>query len=222
MYESEIAKTNYKNRGGICLLALNIELINGTLTGKYRPITNTTNCLAGTVKLNFSETITDKEENNRNEEKKARISADVIGQEPELKAASPDKRTITVLDKKHSIPEAFSTRNFLLVKELIIDADKAEIAIYDNGVIDGDSITLADNGTLIFKKAGLSTNALRYTFDNTQTETHEIAFYADNLGGIPPNTGLMVVIANRKRWEINFSSDLSNTAFVKIILNKKH
>ena len=39
-----------------------------------------------------------------------------------------------------------------------------------------------------------------------QNPHHELVMLVDNLGSIPPNTSLMIVTANNKRYEIFMSS----------------
>lgn len=118
-------------------------------------------------------------------------------------------------------PPPQKPRELTLIKEILIDADSASIQLYDNGVVDGDMITLTDNDAVVFSNAALSTKPLQYGISNKITSTHAISFIAENLGSIPPNTGLMVITANRQRWEINFSSDFAKTSYVKITLKKK-
>lgn len=48
---------------------------------------------------------------------------------------------------------------------------------------------------------------------------HELVMVAENLGSIPPNTSLMVVTANNKRYEIFISSSEQKNA--KIIIDLK-
>jgi hypothetical protein len=53
IYESEIIRTNYKNKAVICLLGFDLTLNNKILTGTFRPITNEATCLPGTAALQF-------------------------------------------------------------------------------------------------------------------------------------------------------------------------
>ncbi len=228
LYEAEIAKTNYKNKAVLCLLALNVSMSNGIITGKFRPITNSANCLPGSVKLLFSEPIAEKDKkegvvDQESVKRVERLSGETVTgstAKANYEGISQPKNII-LAQRETDLPVFYNSRSLALIREIHIEADEAEIDVYDNGIVDGDSITLIDNHVPVFQKAGLSTKALKYSINNKQTEVHSIAFFADNLGSIAPNTGLMVITANRKRWEINFSSDFSNTSFVKIILNKK-
>lgn len=186
--ETAITRTNYRNRDVICLLGMDVSVKNEKLTGAFYPVTNKGNCLAGTALLSFD--------------------------------MPPDKLpTVSISSKKETQKEVVQPqRQLSLIREVIVDAPEAELQVFDNGIVDGDAITLTDNGHPVFTNALLSTTALKYHIDNKETRSHDIGFVADNLGSIPPNTGLLVITANRQRWEINFSSDLSKTAYVRIVL----
>jgi hypothetical protein len=38
--------------------------------------------------------------------------------------------------------------------------------------------------------------------------------YAENLGSIPPNTGLLIIMDGEKRYEVRFSADLKTNAAI--------
>jgi hypothetical protein len=50
-------------------------------------------------------------------------------------------------------------------------------------------------------------------------DTINVIMYAENLGSIPPNTGLLVIREGEKIYEIRFSGDLNKNS--KIILVRK-
>jgi hypothetical protein len=93
------------------------------------------------------------------------------------------------------------------------------IKIYDNGVIDGDVISLIINGTIIFDKVKLTASPLTYALKSSNNSQFQIECYADNLGEIPPNTGLITISSATKTSEILFSSDLKKSAAIKVVLN---
>lgn len=188
LQETEVISTNYKSTARLCLLAIDVTLSDRSFTGTFRPISNEAKCLPGKVGLTY--------------------------QAP----ADTTKTNVAVANQKKAPQAVYPDRTLSLIKEIRIDADEVELRIFDNGVVDGDLITLTDNGQAIFSSALLSTTPLKHLLTNKTTAIHEIGFVADNLGSIPPNTGLLVITANRQRWEINFSSDLTKTSYVRIIL----
>jgi hypothetical protein len=100
------------------------------------------------------------------------------------------------------------------------ESDSLVLTLYDNGDVDGDTVTVLMNGGIIFSKAGLTTKANTKTVYITPTmDSVSLVMYAESLGEIPPNTGLLIVNDGDKRYEIRFSADLKTNA--AIVLRRK-
>ncbi len=136
-----------------------------------------------------------------------------IKKNPPTTVKSTSKQIPTV------IPKAIATRENALVRK--IETDEAELAIelYDNGDIDGDTVTIYHNNQLIVNHAGLSSKpiSIKIKVDKANPH-HELIMVADNLGSIPPNTSLMIITANKKRYEVYISSSEQKNAKVVIDL----
>jgi|GEM_PF-1568997 hypothetical protein len=104
-----------------------------------------------------------------------------------------------------------STRKTTVIQSIYFKSDSLMLTLYDNGEVDGDTVSILAGNQLIFAKQGLSekpvTKAL-YTKDITDSLV--LTLYAENLGSIPPNTGLVIIYDGTKRYEVFFSADLSN------------
>jgi archaellum component FlaG (FlaF/FlaG flagellin family) len=88
--------------------------------------------------------------------------------------------------------------------------------------VDGDTVTVIMNGNIIFSKQGLSTKANSKTIQiPSSLDSVNLVMYAESLGEIPPNTGLLVVLDGEKRYEIRFSADLKSNAAI-IFRRKKN
>jgi hypothetical protein len=99
-------------------------------------------------------------------------------------------------------------------------SDSLVISLYDNGEVDGDTVSVLMNGNVIMPMVGLSTNAVRKTiYTKDITDSIQIVMYAENLGSLPPNTGLLIVYDGKERYEIRFSGDLKKNA--AIVFKKK-
>ncbi|CAN5724423.1 hypothetical protein BH11BAC4_BH11BAC4_23150 [soil metagenome] len=94
------------------------------------------------------------------------------------------------------------------------------IELYDNGQIDGDTVSIYHNNELVISHAGLSEKAISFKIKvDADHPHHELIMVADNLGSIPPNTSLMVITANKKRYEIFISSSEQKNA--KLVIDLK-
>lgn len=105
-------------------------------------------------------------------------------------------------------------------RSFYFESDSLVLTLYDNGEVDGDTVTVLMNGGVIFSKQGLTTKANAKTIYISNTlDSVNLVMYAENLGEIPPNTGLLVVTDGEKRYDVRFSADLNTNA--AIILRRK-
>ncbi|MCB0775513.1 MAG: hypothetical protein KDB99_04225, partial [Chitinophagaceae bacterium] len=98
-------------------------------------------------------------------------------------------------------------------QEVQFSGDSLQIALYDNGVVDGDTVSIYMNGEVIMSKQGLKASAIKKTIYLTpgKDDAFTLVLYAENLGQYPPNTGLLVVKDGDKVYNLRFSSDFSKS-----------
>ena len=114
------------------------------------------------------------------------------------------------------------SRTIETVRQVFIKNDSLRLTLYDNGEIDGDTVSVLLNGHVIWPLQGLTANGNSKTIYLTPEmgDSLELIMYAENLGSIPPNTGLLVVHDGEDAYEIRFSGDLEKNA--AIILRRKN
>ena len=120
------------------------------------------------------------------------------------------------------IEDQFKQRENVIVQEIEVDSDSLQVDFYDNGEIDGDSISIFYNNQLVAFNRILSTRAVHFnlTLDSNKT-VNEFTMFADNLGSIPPNTALMLVDDGKKRYELRIASSLEKNATIRVKRRKK-
>jgi hypothetical protein len=120
------------------------------------------------------------------------------------------------------VTNQFKEREKEVTQEIVVDADSLIIDFYDNGEVDGDSISVFYNDKLLASTQKLSAKAieLKIGLDSTK-EFNEVSMFADNLGSIPPNTALMLIYDGKQRYEIRLTSTLQKNAAVRIRRKKK-
>ena len=103
------------------------------------------------------------------------------------------------------------------VSTLSVNVRKIELKLYDNGIVDNDTVSVFYNGRLIKSKQGLTENPILINIElEEDTNTHEITMFAENLGTFAPNTALIVVTAGKKRFELHSSANLNENAVLYI------
>ena len=131
-----------------------------------------------------------------------------------------------VTDKKPTVeklvPEKLAARNNALLNTLYVVGNTVKVELYDNGEIDGDSVSLYFNNQLLASKQRLTDKPLRFTLDITDTsKVYEVLMFAENLGTIPPNTALMVVTDGVNRYEVRITSDLKKSGTIRFTRKEK-
>ncbi len=161
------------------------------------------------------------------------ISIALVKKPQELKTKKADTKPpsdITVNNKKivaeplRSIdtkPAAnVEERKTVLQETVYFHSDSLQISLYDNGEVDGDTVTVLVNGELFLTKQRLGIAAVTKSLPiDPSVQEIQLLMYAENLGAIAPNTGLMVVKDGKDIYEIRFSGDLQKNA--AIILKRK-
>ena len=135
---------------------------------------------------------------------------------PEPKPAtskSSDKKNITIISP--GAAALVSERIPVFADPLIFKSDSLQLALYDNGEIDGDTVSILLNGEIILANQGLKASAIRKTIYLTPIlDSLVLVLYAENLGKYPPNTGLLVVRDGEDVYNVRFSADLQKNAAI--------
>ena len=120
-------------------------------------------------------------------------------------------------------PPAQEVRNRKIVntQEVFFKSDSLILTLYDNGYVDGDIVTVLLNGEIFMPNVALSTKPVRKTIyiDKGTPDSLQLVMFAENLGSIPPNTGILVVNDGNDVYEVRFSADLQTNS--AILLRRK-
>ena len=112
----------------------------------------------------------------------------------------------------------YEKRSNTVIKTIEVENDMVKVDLYDNGEIDGDSISLFLNGKLLMSRKKLTAQPITLNLSREELqESNDLVMYAENLGTIPPNTALMVVTDGKKRYEVRITSDLQKSGTIKFI-----
>lgn len=117
------------------------------------------------------------------------------------------------VDTTKSIEKEMVERKSEVLQVIKTNAPKLNIKMYDNGTIDGDTVTVFHNGKMLATHQVLSEKAFEINIDiNKDNPRHEIILFAENLGSIPPNTALLIIETGGKRYELRAAADLNKNA----------
>lgn len=109
------------------------------------------------------------------------------------------------------------------VPEVAVDTGTIRLDFYDNGEIDGDSITvLVNNKVLLSHQRLTATPITSYIRIDLQNTFQEIEMVAENLGSIPPNTAMLIITAGEKRYRLFLTSTEQKSAKVRFVYEKQN
>ncbi|MES2430855.1 MAG: hypothetical protein V4556_07945 [Bacteroidota bacterium] len=141
---------------------------------------------------------------------------------PEIKEV-PKTNPVKVKDPEIDFSKDFEKRDNNVLKTIEIDNPTFKVELYDNGDIDGDSVSLFYNSKLLFSHKKLSTKPITLNLsidDDNDDKINELIMYAENLGEIPPNTALMIVTDGNNRYEVRITSDLQKSGVIRFVRKK--
>jgi hypothetical protein len=111
----------------------------------------------------------------------------------------------------------FEKRKIAVNNEIVVKSDSLRITFYDNGDVDGDTISVFYNKVPILQKQNLSVQGINlYLKLDSSSNIHDISMFAENLGRIPPNTALMIIHDGINRYEVFLTSTFETNGTVRI------
>jgi hypothetical protein len=135
---------------------------------------------------------------------------------------TPTSRIKESIAEPSKLPSIVAERKNENMQDLYFKNDSLVLSLYDNGIVDGDTVSVFVNGESIISKQMLKTVAIKKTiYIPTSTDTVQLILFAENLGTIPPNTGLLIVRDGDDSYQVHFSADLQTNASITLKRRKE-
>ncbi len=132
----------------------------------------------------------------------------------DLKVKEP---SLQQMESLKILAEFNKRKEVVLPQELLVDSDSLRLTFYDNGIVDGDSISVFFNKQPVATHQSLTERGIIfYTVLDSTKPYNEISMFAENLGTIAPNTALMVITDGVNRYEVFLSSSLIQNSTIRI------
>ena len=135
--------------------------------------------------------------------------------------STPKQIENNLLPKKlKQVDPSFEIRKNDVMQTINTENATVKIELYDNGDIDGDSVSVFYNNEILLYHKRLTNQPLKLEIPVKENEQNELVMYADNLGTIPPNTALLIVTDGKKRYEVRITSDLEKSGAIRFVHTK--
>jgi len=127
----------------------------------------------------------------------------------------------TTNSEQQEVDNKYGIRKNTLLKTIEVESHTVKVDLYDNGYVDGDSISLFFNEKLLLTGKRLTEKAISLLLKIDDNDPrNELVMYAENLGSIAPNTALMVVTDGPNRYEVRITSDLEKSGLIRFVKKK--
>jgi hypothetical protein len=109
-----------------------------------------------------------------------------------------------------------------LIEVAKAEKDSIKFSVYDNGEVDGDSISIYVGDQLIISNQKISTKPIVFYLSLSEKDKmQKVKLIAENMGSIPPNTALLIIeTTTKKRYEVNLSSNFEKNASIEFFLTE--
>lgn len=145
----------------------------------------------------------------------------MLVEKEEIKTCATPSRIRSMSENASAMMSKYEKRNATIIRTIEVENSTVKVDIYDNGEIDGDSISVLYDGKLLLTNKRLTGKPICLSLPvQNNGEMQQLVMYAENLGSIPPNTALMVVTDGDKRHEVRITSDLQKSGAINFVQRK--
>ena len=104
---------------------------------------------------------------------------------------------------------------------LVVSHPEIAIALYDNGMVDNDTVSLYFNDQLVLNAQRLTSKAIHLELKLEPQKENTLSLFAHNLGDIAPNTAYLLITCGSKQYPVHLSGSLEKNAVVVFRLLKE-
>ncbi|CAN5895850.1 hypothetical protein BH11BAC4_BH11BAC4_13280 [soil metagenome] len=162
------------------------------------------------------------EERSASENELSKLSPEYRTQNNDNVFYFPDEKRTNALKLRpiDSLQENTLLREAKLLGNVEVNSKQITMAVWDDAVEDGDSISLSINGKWIVQGLAVKKRP-QFIVVTLEPGQNKITFIADNLGSIVPNTSVLEIIDGKKRRSFMIDTNLSQNNLVNIIYDLK-
>lgn len=102
-----------------------------------------------------------------------------------------------------------------------VTATRAQIELFDNGIVDDDTVSLFLNGKILVDQKRLAATALQLQVDLDPVKENVFTLFAHNMGAVPPNSAMLIINLDDHRYQLSLSSTLDKNGVLIIRVKRK-
>ncbi len=129
----------------------------------------------------------------------------------------PEGDGLSAMTRKEA-PKTFMGRDIVESGEIKLAKDEIVLEIWDNLIVDGDTISLQFNGEWLLEYHMVSKTVVKIPIKIDPTKNNLLVLHAHNLGSMPPNTAEVAYTdAAGKRQVLTIKSDFTTSGAIRFV-----
>jgi hypothetical protein len=137
---------------------------------------------------------------------------------PQAVLREPVNPEVSMLEK--NVPEHVRNRAVVKTETIKVDKPTIDVYIYDNHLIDGDTLSIFFNGEWILKNYGVMKERKKITLNLRENTNNYMVLFAENLGSKPPNSAVVYFVDGKQKRYITLNSDLTQCSAINFVYKK--
>jgi len=95
-----------------------------------------------------------------------------------------------------------------------------DVYIYDNHLIDGDTLSIFFNGEWVLRNYGVVKEKKKITLNLLENTNNYMVLFAENLGTKPPNSAVVFFQDGKQKRYITLNSDMTECSAINFVYKK--
>ena len=137
-----------------------------------------------------------------------------------LPAVNPEPENHEVKMLPKNIPQHVRNRKVIKTETIKMHQPTIDVYIYDNHIIDGDTLSIFFNGEWVLKNYGVVREKKKITLKLRENSNNYMVLFAENLGTKPPNSAVVFFVEGKQKRYITLNSDLTQCSAINFMYKK--
>ncbi len=137
---------------------------------------------------------------------------------PQAVLREPVNPDVKMLPK--NIPQHVRNRTVIKTETIKLDKPTIDVYIYDNHLIDGDTLSIFFNGEWVLRNYGVVKEKFKLTLNLKENTNNYMVLFAENLGSKPPNSAVVYFLVGKQKRYITLNSDMTQCSAINFVYKK--
>jgi len=137
---------------------------------------------------------------------------------PQAVLREPVNPDVKMLPK--NVPEHVRNRTVVKTETIKLNHPTIDVYIYDNHLIDGDTLSIFFNGEWVLRNYGVVKEKKKITLNLLENTNNYMVLFAENLGTKPPNSAVVFFQDGKQKRYITLNSDMTECSAINFVYKK--